>query len=313
MLFEVTVLGCSSATPTSERHPSAQVVNLLGRFFLFDCGEGTQMQLRKYGFKIQNISYICISHLHGDHYLGLMGLLSTMSLLNRKKELILFAPKGLEAIIELHLKLSYSSLEFPLTIINLENNGMMSIREDDKFQLFSFPLKHRVPCFGFKLVEKKKNRKILKGVVEKYNIPFSILSSIKSGSDYIQDDGQIIKNSLLTKDSHVPRSFAYCSDTKKFNNLIHYVQSVDLLYHESTFHSDMSSRAKLTYHSTSEDAAKVAAEAGVKQLIIGHFSSRYKDLNILKDDAKKFFTNVDIALEGKKWKIDKTYCDENNC
>ena len=167
MPFDITVLGCAAATPTSTRHPSAQLVNLLGRFFLIDCGEGTQMQLRKNKIKIQKINFICISHLHGDHYLGLIGLLSTMSLLNRNKELTIFGPKGLDKIIELHLKLSYSKLSYSLNIINLQSSTLTMLYEDDACQLFSFPLKHRVPCWGFKLVEKKRPRRILKNMIDK--------------------------------------------------------------------------------------------------------------------------------------------------
>ena len=312
MPFEVTVLGTSSALPTSTRHQSAQLVNLLGRFFLFDCGEGTQMQLRKYKIKIQKINFICISHLHGDHYLGLVGLLSTMSLLNRHKELIIFCPKGLKNIIDTHLKYSYTNLVYPIKIIELKKGGLLKVFEDEYCQLFSFPLKHRVPCFGFRLVEKKKSRKILSKQIEKYNIPISSIPNIKLGNDYTLENGQVLRNNDLTIDSHLPRSFVYCSDTKYFNKLISYVYGADLLYHESTFHSDLSHMAELTYHSTSKDAAMIASKANVKQLIIGHFSSRYKDVQVLQKDAKKYFDNVDLAVEGETWKIKKEYNYEDN-
>ena len=307
MPFDITVLGCASATPTSTRNPSAQLVNLLGRFFLIDCGEGTQVQLRKNKIKIQKINYVCISHLHGDHYLGLIGLLSTMSLLNRKKELTIFAPKGLDKILDLHFKLSYSKLSYPLKMIILKGQKLTKLYEDDACELFSFGLKHRVPCWGFKLTEKKKPNKILKSMIDKYSISFNDISSIKSGSNYITNQGELIENNMLTIDSHLPRSYAYCSDTKYFSSLINYVKEVDLLYHEATFHSDFSDKAKITFHSTSQDAAIVALNANVKKLIIGHFSSRYKDLSILKHDAEKIFQNVDLAIEGKIWKIKKRY------
>ena len=307
MPFEVTILGCSSATPTSSRHPSAQLVNLLGRFFLIDCGEGTQIQLRRYGVKIQRINYICISHLHGDHYLGLIGLLSSMSLLNRRKELIIYAPNGLESIVKLHLKLSYSKLSYPLKIISFKTSKLDKVFEDDSVELFSFGLKHRIPCWGFKFIEKKRPRKISKTMIDKYQIPFSSINSIKLGEDYITETGDIIKNNILTTDSYMPRSYAYCSDTKYFNNLVDNIQGVDLLYHESTFHSNLSKKATSTFHSTSKDAAIVALNGKVKKLLLGHFSSRYKNLEILKKDAKKIFNNVDIAQEGKKWKIKKLY------
>ena len=312
MPFELKILGCSSAIPTSKRHPSAQLVNLLGRFFLIDCGEGTQAQLRKYHVKIQKINYICISHLHGDHYLGLMGLLSTMSLLNRTKELTIFAPKGLLAIINLHLKLSYSQLSYPIKVINLEKKGLVKIFEDDAIELYSFDLRHRIPCWGFKLNEKKQPRKILKNMIDKYDIPFSDISAIKSGLNYITKNGEEINNNQLTMDSHISRSYAYCSDTKYFKKLSDYVKNVDILYHESTFHSDLNDKAVSTFHSTSKNAAQVALDADAKKLIIGHFSSRYRDLTVLQKDAQNIFNNVDLAEEGKQWKITKRYSYENN-
>ena len=312
MPFELTILGCSSALPTSTRHPSAQLVNLLGRFFLIDCGEGTQAQLRKYHIKIQKINYICISHLHGDHYLGLIGLLSTMSLLHRKKELTIFAPKGLSAILDLHFKLSYSQLSYPIKMVNLEGGGLNKIFEDNAIELYSFNLKHRIPCWGFKLIEKKKPRKILRNMIDKYNIPFSNIQAIKDGQHYITEKGEKILNKKLTLDSHLPRSYAYCSDTKYFTKLSEYVSGVDILYHESTFHSDLNEKAIVTFHSTAQNAAEVARDSKVKKLIIGHFSSRYKNLDILKKDAEKIFKNVDLAEEGKVWQINKKYSYENN-
>ena len=307
MPFEVTILGSGSAAPTSTRNVSAQLVHLLGRFFLFDCGEATQIQLRKYKIKMQKINFICISHLHGDHYLGLMGLLSTMSLLNRKKELVIFAPKGLDDILSLHLKLSFSTLLFPIRIVELKGSGLTKIYEDDGFDLFSFGLKHRIPCWGFKLVEKNVPRKIIKNVIKKYNIPYHMLSLIKNGKDYTLDSGELVPNKLLTQNGHVPRSYAYCSDTIPFPSLVKYIMNVDLLYHEATFHSDLQIKAKETFHSTSKDAGSIALKANVKKLILGHFSSRYKQLEILKQDAKKMFNNVELGIEGSQWKIKKVY------
>tara|TARA_B110000467_G_C18245603_1_gene437244 strand:- start:159 stop:1088 length:930 start_codon:yes stop_codon:yes gene_type:complete len=307
MPFEVTILGASSATPTSDRNHSAQLVNLLGRFFLLDCGEGTQKQLRKCSIKMQKINFICISHLHGDHYLGLMGLLSTMSLLNRKKDLIIYGPKGLDKIIDLHLQSSYSKLTFSVEFIVLSSTKEMKLYEDDACSLFSFGLKHRIPCWGFKLVEKKRKRHMIASMIDKYNIPFSKIESIQLGHDYVDKNSVVIGNHMLTKASYEPRSYAYCSDTKFFKNLSKNIAGVDLLYHESTFHSDLAQRARSTFHSTSKDAAMIALMGGVKKLILGHFSSRYKDLTILKEDAETIFKNVDIAEEGRKWVIKKIY------
>jgi len=312
MPFEVTILGSSAAIPTSNRHPSAQLVNLLGRFFLIDCGEGTQMQLRKFSIKIQKINYICISHLHGDHYLGLVGLLSTMSLLSRKNELLIFAPKGLEDILNLHFKLSYSQLSFPLKVFSLQKSKMNKIFEDNVCELWSFPLKHKIPCWGFKLLEKKKQRTIIKSTIEKYNIPYSSIKSIKDGLDYVTEKGDVINNNLLTVDSHIPRAYAYCSDTQFSSSLVNYIKNVDVLYHEATFHSDLSKRAKSTFHSTAQEAGIVAKEANVKKLLLGHFSSRYKDLNILKQDAQTVFNNVELSIEGEVFRIKKKYFYENS-
>ena len=216
------------------------------------------------------------------------------------------------AIINLHLKLSYSQLSYPIKVINLEKKGLLKIFEDDAIELYSFDLRHRIPCWGFKLSEKKQPRKILKNMIDKYDIPFSDISSIKLGSNYITKTGEEIHNNQLTMDSHIPRSYAYCSDTKYFKKLSDYVKNVDILYHESTFHSDLNDKAVSTFHSTSKNAAQVALDANAKKLIIGHFSSRYKDLSVLQKDAQNIFNNVNLAEEGRQWKIAKKYSYESN-
>ena len=240
-----------------------------------------------------------------------MGLLSTMSLLSRTKELIIFGPKGLDKILDLHFKLSYSKLSFPWKIIFLSGKKMQKIYENEVMELYSFGLKHHIPCWGFKLVEKKKPRKILKSALAKYNIPIDKYKSIKLGADYVNENNDVILNKILTKESHVSRSYAYCSDTVFFPKLINHVTKVDLLYHEATFHSDLAKRAKETFHSTSKDAAYVASMAKVNKLILGHFSSRYKNLDALFDDAKTLFKNVVLAKEMETWKIKKKYLNEN--
>ena len=192
-----------------------------------------------------------------------------------------------------------------MKIINLQGSKLRTLYEDEACQLFSFGLKHRVPCWGFKLMEKQRPRKILKTMIEKYSIPLKSINDIKSGADYLTHENELIKNTLLTTSSYSPRSYAYRSDTQYFSSLVNYIEEVDLLYHEATFHSNLSNKAKSTFHSTSQDAAKVAFEGNVKKLLIGHFSSRYKDLDILKKDAAKIFSNVELAIEGKKFKIKK--------
>ena len=235
------------------------------------------------------------------------GFIVLIKFLKKKKKIILFGPKGLDDIINLQLKLSYSELTFNLEFHPLKSSSLIRLYEDSNCSLFSFGLKHRIPCWGFKLVEKKPKVHIKPSSIKEFNIPFSFLNEIKLGKDFINNNGVLTRNSLLTKDSYIPRSYAYCSDTKFFRNLPKLIEGVDLLYHEATFHSDLCIKARSYFHSTSLDAAIVAKKANVKRLILGHFSSRYKDLTILQKDAKKVFNNVDLAEEGKTWKIKKIY------
>jgi ribonuclease Z len=303
MKFEVTILGSSSATPIYTRHPTAQVLNVRERFFLIDCGEGTQMQMMRYKIKMQRISHIFISHLHGDHYLGLQGLLSTMHLQGRTTELHLYGQQDLMDVIEMQLRLSNTVLRYNLIFHAVRHYVSSLIFEDEDVLVRSIVLNHRIPCTGFLFREKQKPRKLIINKMQQYNIPFMYFNKIKNGEDYEDDFGNIIKNEELTLPSALPRSYAFCSDTLYDENIINDVRGVDLLYHEATFLHEMEERARATYHTTSLQAAELARKAEVKKLLIGHFSARYKDLSLLLTEAKSVFTNTELALEGLRFEI----------
>lgn len=303
MTFDVTILGSSSATPIYDRHPSAQVLNIHERFFLIDCGEGTQMQLMRYKLRMSRINHIFISHMHGDHYLGLMGLISTMHLQGRINELHVFGPKELQQITDMQLQYSQTVLRYPLIYHSLNTTEKKIIFEDDTITVSSIPMNHRIDCCGFLFSEKEALRKLIPEKLIQYKIPFNLYSDLKKGADYKDEMGNIIPNHELTVPPSRARSYAYCSDTMYDENTCNYVKGVDLLYHESTFSDEMIERAKETFHSTASQAATIAKKAGVKNLLIGHFSARHKDLNHLLTEAKKIFPATALALEGEKFSI----------
>lgn len=295
----MTILGSSSALPTSQRYPSAHVLNAHERFFLIDCGEGTQMQMRRYRIRYGRLHNIFISHLHGDHVFGLYGLLSTMSLAGRQSPLNLYAPEAFSSIFRSHLLDFDVHLNYEINFIPLRSKDPVKIFEDKNLIAYSFPLQHRVPAFGFLFREKEKERNIRKDVIKTYDIPVAQIHRIKKGADYYTADGELISNKKLTIDPPEPRSFAYCSDTRYFSRLADFVRGVNLLYHEATFAGDKSKLATRTGHSTAEQAATVALEAGVRKLIIGHFSARYKNHNILLEEARSVFPDTIAAEEGR--------------
>ena len=298
MSFKLNILGCSSAIPTVNRNPTAQLLNVNERFFLIDCGESTQIQLRKFQLNFQRINHIFISHLHGDHYFGLIGLISSMHLLGRKKELHIYAHEELEEIVNLQLKASRTELNYPLFFHPLPENESLIILEDENIRVSNIILDHSIKCCGFLFEEKKSPRKILANAVGKYNIPNTKINGLKNGADWINDNGEVIPNNLLTKPNNSPYKYAYCSDTRFNNKIIKQIKEVDLLYHEATFMHDLIERAEQTGHSTTLQAAKIAKQANVKQLLIGHFSQRYKDLNDLLIQTKKGFSNVMLSYAG---------------
>lgn len=303
MVFEVSILGSSSATPIYQRHPTAQVLNIHERFFLVDCGEGTLIQLNRYKIKFHRINHIFISHLHGDHYLGLLGLLSTMHLQGRTIPMHLYCQEPLKEIIEIQLKYSETNLRFPIVYHMLDAKNSTVIFDDDDIEISTIILNHRIPCTGFLFKEKPRLRKLQKDNLQKFNIPIHVYQELKNGKDYVDERGVVIANSELTTDPKTPRSYAFCSDTCYDERIIPFVNEIDLLYHEATFLSDKEDRAKETFHSTAAQAATIAKKANVKRLIIGHFSARYKNLYPLLDEAKEVFPETTLAMEGDVFSI----------
>ncbi len=303
MPFEVTILGSSSALPTSERYPTAQVLNVLGRFFLIDCGEGTQIQLRRNKIAFGKIKHIFISHLHGDHYYGLIGLISTMNLLGLKTELHIYAPSEIKNLIQPQLDFIRGEMKLKLVFHPLNFKKPQKIFSDRRMEVFSFPLKHSVPTCGFLFKEIEKQLNIKKNLVKKYLIPISKIKEIKAGADYITNDGLTIPNRELTIPPPKPHSYAFCTDTAFNPAITDFIKNVDLLYHETTFPEEMREFAEKTLHSTTIDAARIAKMANVGKLIIGHFSARYNDASIFEKEAKTIFKNTEIAKEGVTFKI----------
>ncbi len=296
--FTLTILGCSSAIPTVDRNPTAQLLNVNERFFLIDCGEGTQVQLRRYKLSFQRINHIFISHLHGDHYFGLIGLISSMHLLGRNKELHIFAYTELKDIVDLQLKASNTELNFPLFFHALPEEDGKVILEDENIKVSNLLLNHSIKCSGFLFEEKKSKRKIIKSKVEKYNVPYNKINSLRNGADWIDLNGKIVQNSILTSKNSLPYRYAFCSDTSYKESLIQKISEVDLLYHEATFMQDLSKRALETGHSTTVDAATIAKQAKVKSLIIGHYSQRYKHLDELLAETRNIFPDSHLASNG---------------
>jgi ribonuclease Z len=302
--MKLTILGSSSALPTSERYPSAHVLTAHERLFLIDCGEGTQMQLRKNRIRLSKLNNIFISHLHGDHIFGLYGLLSTLSLMGRKNSVRLHAPENYHKILLSHLLDFDIHLSFEIDFIPLSGKDPVQILDDKFLTVTSFPLKHRVPSFGFLFREKISDRNIIKESIIKYSIPPVRIPAIKKGADYVTPDGAIIKNEEITLPPPEPLSYAYCSDTKYFPRLASFVKGVNLLYHEATFDKSLADLAKLTGHSTTLDAARTAAGAEAQTLIIGHFSARYRNIYPLVEEARTIFSNTLPAIDGMSYDIE---------
>lgn len=297
--FELLILGSSAATPTSSRNPTAQLLNIAERFFLIDCGEGTQIQMRRYKARFQSVNHIFISHLHGDHFLGLPGFLASMHLLGRKNELTIYGPEELEEIISVIHKYSDTYLSYPITFVATQNERKELLWEDDKVEVYSFPLQHRIRTTGFLFKEKQLPRNIDKYKLEKREVSFSEIHKLKKGMDATDNYGNIIRNEELTFDPPAPRSYAFCSDTRFFEELADHIRDVDMLYHESTFLEDRIDRAAVTFHSTAAQAAKMAVMANARHLLLGHFSARYTELDDFLNEALPVFQNVSLATEGR--------------
>lgn len=296
--FELTVLGTSSATPAYGRMLSAQMLNFHQRLFLIDCGEGTQFQLRKYHFNLQKIERIFISHLHGDHFFGIFGLLSSMQLLGRKKELFLYAPEPLFELLEKIQRLADAHYDFNINFIPLKAQEKKLIFEDDNLCVHIFPLNHRVECYGFLFEEKKLPGKLIKEKIKNFKLIPTQYDMLKRYMPVTLDDGTILRPEDFVMPPPPIRSFVYCSDTVFFPEITKWIQSPTLIYHEATFSKQHSERAKKTFHSTTLDAAEIALRTSAKSLLIGHFSARYKDYTLLLNEAKMIFPNTIAATEG---------------
>ncbi|NKI31921.1 ribonuclease Z [Croceivirga thetidis] len=296
--MRLTILGCYSATPRSLTNPTSQVLEIKNHIFLIDCGEGTQVQLRKSKVKFSRIKHIFISHLHGDHFFGLPGLISTFRLLGREKELHVYGPKGIKEAITLLLKLGDSWTNYPLHFHELNSKETELVFEDESVTVSTIPLDHRVYTNGFLFREKLAQRNLDINAVKQYKIDKSQFNNIKAGKDIVLEDGEIVKNELLTFDPPKPKSYAFCSDTAYKESIIPLIKNADLLYHESTFLESEKHLAPKTKHSTALEAASIAKKANVGQLILGHYSTRYKSIELFKEEAKAVFENVDLADDG---------------
>ena len=301
--MQLTILGCHSATPRISAHQTSQILEIKNHIFLIDCGEGTQVQLRKYKVKFNRIKHIFISHLHGDHYFGLIGLVSTFALLTRETDLHIYGPKGLQEVITLQMKLGGSWTKFNLVFHELTSKASELIYEDDTVEVHTIPLKHRVYTNGFLFKEKEGERKLDINAVSDNNIDMAYYRKLKQGGDVINEDGILIENETVTTEPTPPKSYAFCSDTVYNESIIPIIKDVDLLYHESTFLEKHEKNAFPTKHCTAKQAASIAKQADVKQLVLGHFSTRYEDLNDFKTEAEEIFEPVDIAAAGKVFQI----------
>jgi len=288
----LTILGCGSALPTRKNFPSSQLLEIRDKQFLIDCGEGTQIRMSQMGIKTNRLGHIFISHLHGDHCFGLMGLISTYGMLNRTAELHIHAQADLEKIMKPQLEYFCAGLPFDVIFHTINPRKHELIYEDRSVQVFSIPLKHRVPCCGFLFEEKPRDRHIIREMIDFYKIPTWRISKIKQGEDFVTEEGEIIPNEQLSKAGDPPKRFAYCSDTAYSEKIIPIIAEVDCLYHEATFMEDEQVRSKQTEHSTARQAATIALKANVKKLIIGHYSARYINQNELLNEAKAVFENT---------------------
>ena len=301
--MKINILGCYAATPRTITNPTAQVLEIKSKLFLIDCGEGTQVQLRKNKIKFSKIEHIFISHLHGDHFFGLIGLISTFTLLNRLNDLHVYGPKGIKEIILLQLKYSKSYTGYNLYFHELENQESEIIFEDEKVQVTTIPLNHRVYTNGFLFKEKNTLRKINIDAVLNNDIELVFYNKIKNGGDIIKEDGTIIKNELLTFDPEPEKSYAFCSDTAYDERIIPIIENCTVLYHESTFLDSELHLTQKTKHSTAKEAALIAKKANVTNLLLGHYSTRYGDIELFKQQAQTIFSNVFLADDGKEFEF----------
>ena len=301
--FDVTILGNTSSIPVHGRNHTAQIIRFGQHCLLLDCGEGMQIQARKYKIKVSRINHIFISHLHGDHYLGLVGLLSSYHLAKRQNPLTIFGPRGLDEIITTHFRWSDTKLNYPLTFVETKTDSMNLLLDESLFQVYSFPLKHRIPTTGFLIREKYGLRSLIKQKLEEKELSIEAIKSLRSGIDYYSQEGEVFKVREFTYPLPPLRSYAFCSDTIFDLELKKYISNVDLLYHESTFMEQDKDRATITFHSTSKQAAEIAKLSRAKMLLLGHFSSRYANLDEMLLEAQSVFPNSILSEEGQSYPI----------
>lgn len=302
-MFAVTILGNNSALPTLERHPTAQIITCNDQLILVDCGEGTQLQFARYKIRRSRLRYIFISHLHGDHYFGLIGLLNSLSLLGRQDPLTIFAPPELEAIIQLQMQCSGTVLQFDLQFVALREENQGLILSDKDLNVSFFPTMHRIPCFGFTFEMQKKRRKILLEQTKAYEIPAAYFSKLQEGADYQRKDGFLVKNDWVTLAPPKGKKYVFYADTMYSDDLVRFATNADLVYHETTYLHNLAERAAERYHSTTVQAATLASKANAHRLIVGHFSSKYTDLTPFETECREVFPNSDVAVEGATYII----------
>ncbi len=295
--FELHILGCGSALPTTRHFPTSQIVNVRDKLFMIDCGEGAQLQFRKSHLKFSRLNHIFISHLHGDHCFGLLGLISTLNLLGRTAELHIHSPKGLETLLTPMLDFFNRQMTYKVLFHEFDTKEPTLIYEDRSLTVTTIPLRHRMPCCGFLFAEKQRPNHIIREMVDFYQVPVYELNRIKNGADYVTPDGKTVSNSLLTRPSAPSRSYANCSDTIYLPSIVEQIKGVDLLFHEATFANEDAPRARETFHTTAAQAAEIAKRAEVKKLLIGHFSARYEDENVLLQEASAIFPDTQLAKE----------------
>lgn len=301
--FKIHILGCGSALPTLHHYASAQIVELRGKQFMIDCGEGTQMQLRRSRIRFTKLSAVFITHLHGDHCFGLIGMISTFGLLGRTAKLEVYAPAALEPMLQAQMQLFCHSFDFEVAFHAVDTSKQQVVYEDRSLTVESIPLDHRIPCCGYLFKEKATLPHIKREMIDFYQIPTSQINNIKAGADWMTADGEVVANSRLVEAAEAPRSYAYCSDTRYIPTLHERIKGVTALYHESTYGEDNLQRAEKYFHSTARQAAMVARDAQAGQLLLGHFSSRYEDENVLLQEAKEVFENTYLCDEQKVFEL----------
>jgi len=296
--FKIHVLGCGSALPTTRHLPSAQVVELRNKLYMVDCGEGAQLQMRKMSIRFSRIAHIFITHLHGDHCFGLPGLISTLGMLGRTGDLIIHGPKEITTYLQPLLDQFAANLPYKVCFHEINPYEHTLVMEDKSVQVYSIPLKHRIPCCGYLFCERQKDAHIIREMTDFYKVPISQMKKIKQGADFITPEGVVVSNDRLTHPAEPARKYAYCSDTSFAPEIVPFIKGIDLLYHEATFSEEDIARSRETNHSTAGQAGEIARLAEVKELMIGHYSARYTNVNVLLEEAKKVFPRTRLANEG---------------